>query len=194
MAPTLTSRLRYWMSDEDAAFTAAGQRLATSLERLAAAGVPVRGGLGDTDPLQAIDDAMRTFTLDEVVIATHPFGRSNWLEHGLVAQARERFRVPITHIEVGAAHEEAHVVEPEPADRSAPSRERHTTRDIAIVVLACLLGIGGSAVTVVLCTVGVRGWVLGTWFLVFDLGFKIIAFVLIWTLFQRRPRADRLDF
>ena len=43
---------------------------------------------------------MRTFAPDEIVISTHPEGRSNWLESGVVDAARERFDVPITHVVV----------------------------------------------------------------------------------------------
>ena len=35
-----------------------------------------------------------------IVISTHPEGRSNWLERGVVDGARERFAVPITHVVV----------------------------------------------------------------------------------------------
>ena len=66
-----------------------------------------QGEVGDGDPLQAIEDALRTFGADEIVISTHPEGRSNWLERNVVGAARERFDVPITHVvvdlEAGAA-------------------------------------------------------------------------------------------
>jgi hypothetical protein len=194
VAPALTSRLRYWISDEDPGIQAAGQRLARSIERCAAAGIPADGALGDADPLQALDDAVRSFQPDEVVIATHPIARSNWLERGLVAQARERFSMPITHVEVDAIRDESHVVATEPIERRAPARERHAQRDLAILGLAFVLAIGGSAVSAILYALGVSGWVLGVWVVVFDLGLKIAAAALIWILFQRRARADRLDF
>ena len=124
--PALSSRLRYWMSDEDPGIEAAERRLAASLERCSAAGVVARGALGDADPLQALDDGVRSFSPTEVIVATHPEGRSNWLEQGLVAQARERFDVPITHLVVDAAHDEAQLVERESVDPAAPARERHT--------------------------------------------------------------------
>jgi len=38
--------------------------------------------------------------LFEVTVTTHPEGRSNWLERGIVEHARERFAVPITHVVV----------------------------------------------------------------------------------------------
>ena len=58
------------------------------------------GAVGDGDPLQAIEDALRTFGADEIVISTHPEGRSNWLERDVVGAARDRFGVPITHVVV----------------------------------------------------------------------------------------------
>src|ERR671922_292119 len=75
-------------------------RLDASLGRLAAAGLDARGEIGDADPLQAIEDALRTFGADEIIISTHPEGRSNWLEKGIVGAARERFALPITHVVV----------------------------------------------------------------------------------------------
>ena len=50
--------------------------------------------------MQAIEDALRTFGADEIIISTHPEGRSNWLEKGVVSGARKRFTVPITHVVV----------------------------------------------------------------------------------------------
>ena len=52
------------------------------------------------DPLQAIEDALRTFGPDEIIISTHPEGRSHWLERDIVEHARDRFAVPITHVVV----------------------------------------------------------------------------------------------
>ncbi|HMN98571.1 MAG TPA: hypothetical protein PKD59_04090 [Miltoncostaeaceae bacterium] len=193
VAPALTSRLHYWMSDEDEGLAAAGRRLETSLERCGAAGVSARGALGDADPLQALDDAMRTFAPDEVMIATHPDGASNWLERGLVAQARARFDVPITHVVVDAAADDAHLVAQETPDRAAPARERHTGRDLTILAGAWMLALFGSVLSFVFYASDAPDWFIWTWVLVFDLGFKIAAGVILWILFQRRARADRLD-
>ncbi len=100
VTPALNSPVRHWTSDEDQARADAQQRLEASLERLGRAGIAARGEVGDGDPLQAIEDALRTFGADEVIISTHPEGRSNWLERGVVSGARERFAVPITHVVV----------------------------------------------------------------------------------------------
>jgi len=100
VCPALNSPLKHWVSDEDKARAAARKRLATSLSCLREEGVHARGEVGDSDPVQAIEDALRTFGPDEVIISTHPEGRSNWLERGVVTGARERFAVPITHVVV----------------------------------------------------------------------------------------------
>jgi hypothetical protein len=105
VTPALNSPIRHWVSDNDGARAAAQERLDQSLAQLAAAGVEARGEVGDGDPLQAIADALRTFGADEIIISTHPEGRSNWLERGIVEHARERFAVPITHVVVDLAAE-----------------------------------------------------------------------------------------
>ena len=100
VTPALNTPLRHWASDEDPAREAARKRLDASLARLRAAGVQARGEVGDGEPLQAMEDALRTFGADEIIISTHPEGRSHWLERGVVTRARERFAVPITHVVV----------------------------------------------------------------------------------------------
>src|SRR5262245_13049424 len=84
LAPALNSRVRYWLSDEDEARRSAGLRLAASLDRLSAGGIEAGGLVGDADPLQAISDALQQFDAQQIVIPTHPQGRSHWLTRDLV--------------------------------------------------------------------------------------------------------------
>jgi GABA permease len=100
VCPALNSPLRHWASDEDDARDAAQDRLGSSLDAMRAAGLDAQGEVGDGDPIQAIEDALRTFQPDELVISTHPEGRSHWLERGVVEKARERFALPLTHVVV----------------------------------------------------------------------------------------------
>jgi GABA permease len=100
VSPALNSRLKTWTSDEDPARANAQKRLDATLSRLASVGVEARGEVGDVDPLVAIEDAVRSFHPDEIVVSTHPEGRSNWLERGVVGSVRERFDVPVTHVVV----------------------------------------------------------------------------------------------
>ena len=100
VCPALNSQVRHWASDEDGARAAAQQRLDASLAELRRQGIQADGEVGDGDPLQAMEDALRTFGADEIVISTHPEGRSNWLERNVVGSARDRFDIPITHVVV----------------------------------------------------------------------------------------------
>jgi GABA permease len=100
VCPALNSPLRHWASDEDGARAAAQARLDQSLAAMHAAGLDATGEIGDGDPIQAIEDAVRTFRPDELIISTHPPGRSHWLERGVVEKARTRFDVPLTHVVV----------------------------------------------------------------------------------------------
>ena len=98
--PALNSPLRHWASDEDDAREKAQERLDASLATMLGAGIQATGEIGDGDPIQAIEDALRTFRPDELIVSTHPPGRSHWLERGVVEKARERFELPVTHVVV----------------------------------------------------------------------------------------------
>jgi hypothetical protein len=105
VCPALNSRLRHWLSDDDGARAEAEQRLDSSLLALAEEGIAADGQIGDADPLRALDDALRAFGADEVVLSTHPPGRSNWLERDVVERARALHRLPITHVVVDLEEE-----------------------------------------------------------------------------------------
>jgi hypothetical protein len=129
VAPALArTRLDHWLSsDLDRRRSEALARLDASIAAFTAAGLSARGHLGDADPLQALDDALRGFEPDEVVISTHPHHRSNWLERQVVRRARERYSLPITHVVVDLEHESATAEwghERPPAAASAPRRMR----------------------------------------------------------------------
>ena len=100
VAPAQPSPLQHLASDDDPSRRAALERVDATLARLREAGFSAQGQVGDSDPLQAIEDALRTFGPDEIIISTHPEGRSHWLERNVVENARERFAVPITHVVV----------------------------------------------------------------------------------------------
>ena len=109
VSPALNSPLKHWVSDEDGARAQAAERLQESLVKLRALGINAEGEVGDADPLQAIEDALRTFGADEIIISTHPEGRSHWLERGVVEAARERFSPRVTHVVVDLATEREEV-------------------------------------------------------------------------------------
>jgi hypothetical protein len=102
VAPALArTRLEHWLtSDLERRQEEAQERLEASLDAFRAAGLTASGHLGDADPLQALDDALRVYEPDEILISTHPPSRSNWLERQVVQRARERYTQPITHVVV----------------------------------------------------------------------------------------------
>jgi hypothetical protein len=101
VAPALvSSRIKYSLGDVDEAVEQAKERLQRSIEEIRKLGVEVKGEVGDADPSLAISDALATFPAEEVVIATHPPERSNWLEKGVVENARSEIEQPITHVVV----------------------------------------------------------------------------------------------
>jgi len=99
VAPALNSRVRFFASDPDPAIHRAEGVADETAERLEEAGIAAAGDTGESDPLQAIEDALVTFAADEIVICTHPGGERNWLEEGVVDEAKERFGVPVRHFE-----------------------------------------------------------------------------------------------
>jgi nucleotide-binding universal stress UspA family protein len=103
VAPALNSRMRHWRSDSAAAEAVAETRLAQCLKQLSDLGLDVEGHVGDEDPLQAIADALVTFHATELVIATHPEARSNWLTRDLVGRSLICFGLPIVHVVVDGA-------------------------------------------------------------------------------------------
>jgi GABA permease len=98
-----TSRASHWASDVDEAIELARQRMELSLIAIKQLGLKAKGEIGDSDPNVAIEDALRVFSADEIVISTHPPERSRWLEHGVVDKAREQIDLPITHVVVDLA-------------------------------------------------------------------------------------------
>ncbi len=107
VCPALNSRLKTFTSDSDPAREAAQERLDDTLARLASVGIEARGEVGDGDPLVAVDDGVRTFGPNEIVISTHPPGKSNWLERGVVESVRAHYDVPVTHVVVDLAAKRA---------------------------------------------------------------------------------------
>jgi len=102
-----TSRASHWASDVDEAMELARQRMELSLIAIGELGLKARGEVGDADPNVAMEDALRVFPADEIVISTHPPSRSRWLEHGVVDRAREQIELPIAHVVVDLTVERA---------------------------------------------------------------------------------------
>jgi hypothetical protein len=59
------------MSDADEAIAKADQVRRDSVRELGEAGIPASGDTGESDPDTAIEDALKTFDADRIVVFTH---------------------------------------------------------------------------------------------------------------------------
>jgi hypothetical protein len=97
------SPLQWLASDEDEARGEAAE-IARSVGKTAEPEAGrVNAEVGDSDPVQAIEDALRQFPADEVLVVTRPGEEASWLEQDTAEEASERFDVPVTHLVVDAA-------------------------------------------------------------------------------------------
>ncbi len=103
VAPALTSRVRFLISDVDGAIERAEEVQRETVERMTEEGIDAAGDTGESDPLLAVQDALQTFPADEIVLFTHPTGKRNWLEEGVVEEAERLFEQPVRHILVEEA-------------------------------------------------------------------------------------------
>ena len=100
VAPALISRRRFILADPDGAIDRADEVQQAAVARLDEEGIDAAGDTGESDPRLAIQDALQTFPADRIVLFTHPQGQRNWLEEGVVDEARSRFDPPVSHLVV----------------------------------------------------------------------------------------------
>jgi hypothetical protein len=73
VAPALQEdALHFWLSDADEAIARAEDVRARTVQQLDSEGIPASGDTGESDPAEAIADALQTFAADRIVIFTHP--------------------------------------------------------------------------------------------------------------------------
>ena len=96
---TTQSKLAFWVSDTDEAIREAEVAQEETVERLEEAGVDAAGDTGESEPAVAIQDALATFPADRIVIFSHA-GKKDYREDEGLADAEERFGVPVTHAEI----------------------------------------------------------------------------------------------
>jgi hypothetical protein len=97
VAPALQGTLDRWASDVAKARSRAQEVVAVSMGTLTAAGLEVRGGVGDGDVVQAIEDELRTFPAQEVVLV-----RGSELGDREVTEVRRRLDRPVHDLRSGA--------------------------------------------------------------------------------------------
>ena len=91
------SKVAFWVSDSDEAIEEAETAQVDTVERLEEEGVDAAGQVGESDPAQAIDDALATFAADRIVIFSHPEGDRDYRENESLADAESRWNLPVTH-------------------------------------------------------------------------------------------------
>jgi hypothetical protein len=80
--------------------SAAQIRLDHTLDRLRALGLEADGEIMDPDPFLAVQDAVRLYHPDEIIISTHPYPRSGWLRRDLVERIQSSTKLPVEHVVV----------------------------------------------------------------------------------------------
>jgi hypothetical protein len=105
IAPAVNGWLQTWATDVDSAIEAAHQRVDEAVKALRDEGLQATGDVGDGNPVVAIEDALRIFEAEAIVVSTHPPGRSRWLSRDLVGKVQKRFDLPVTHVVVDLEHD-----------------------------------------------------------------------------------------
>jgi hypothetical protein len=93
---------------QDTRRAAAGRRLDKTLRDLRAAGIMAQGFVVETDPVNAVRDALAQLEPPptEIIVSTHPQEKSGWLRRNVVDRIRDASRdLPVEHVVVDLASE-----------------------------------------------------------------------------------------
>ena len=94
---------------EDTRRASAGRRLDRTLAALREEGVPAQGFVTESEPADAVRDAIATVEppVTRVLVATHPLQRSGWLRRNVLDRIRANVGdVPVDHVEIDTGREE----------------------------------------------------------------------------------------
>jgi hypothetical protein len=94
------SAVRFWMSDADDAIARADDVWRESVERLEEAGIPATGDTGEADPHTAIEDALKTFEAERIVVFTRQGDNQRYREDLDEDELAERFGLPVDQASV----------------------------------------------------------------------------------------------
>jgi hypothetical protein len=89
--------LHFWMSDADEAIAKADAVRRETVQRLDDQGVAASGDTGESDPEQAIQDALQSFAADRIVLFTHSESERAYKENLDPGELQQRFGVPVDH-------------------------------------------------------------------------------------------------
>jgi hypothetical protein len=102
VAPALQENaLQFWLSDADDAIARADAVRASTVEQLDAEGVAASGDTGESDPADAIADALQTFAADRILIFTHADSEQRYREDLDPDEIEQRFGIPVDRASVG---------------------------------------------------------------------------------------------
>jgi hypothetical protein len=91
---------------EDTRRASAGRRLDRTLAILRDAHISAHGLVVDTDPVNAVRDALAQDDVDEIILSTHPEQRSGWMRRDVVGSIRKAADDrPVEHVVVDLEHE-----------------------------------------------------------------------------------------
>ena len=89
MAPAVKQSRLQWLTNEEDAARDEAERTAEEVASAAEGGAEhVEAEVGDSDPLLAVEDALRTFDADEIVVVTRTGENASWLEEGAAGDDR----------------------------------------------------------------------------------------------------------
>ena len=91
VVPLPSRKLDRWLSAEDPARAEAERLLAHSAGALTAAGLRVSGSLGDSDPAQALEDQLRGYPADEVILLSEEGDQS-------LGEVETRLKLPLRRV------------------------------------------------------------------------------------------------
>lgn len=155
VAPAVEANtLHHTLGDVDHPRVEASARLERALAAACAAGLDARGEVGDSDPVQAAQDALLEKPADEILIFCHDDDCRDWYEGGLWEHAEEALEPPLKLVVVDGGE---HVVKTEEAaaghldaalagEGGSVYMPGMTRGDMTVI----LLGIVGTIVAIVL--------------------------------------------
>jgi hypothetical protein len=157
IAPASDVSLIEWLTGDETRAREEAQRRAieaAEVESLAANVIDVT--VGDPDPIAAVEDALRRFPADELVLVTRPKEAAMWLEKRAILGELERFGLPVTYLvddDMGESATANVVPFPRPASRVAvvePSEVQSAVRPCAETVEARLAAVEPRPVATIL--------------------------------------------
>jgi hypothetical protein len=87
-----------WLANEEDEARAEAERTAERTADSIGDEDRLQAEVGDTDPIQAAEDALREFEADEIVVIVPPEEKASWLERRSVEDGFERFGLPVRYL------------------------------------------------------------------------------------------------